>query len=138
MSLVLAEDRAAVRHVVLNRPEKRNALASALVEELGAALRAAAGEPAVRVVVLRGEGAMFSSGPGSVTSSTGQARGFRWANRSMSKAQSRGTGDEVRLHGAGGEARGGAAQPAAKGQAEVGRRCGRVDGHRASRHRGTC
>ena len=62
MSLVLAEDRAAVRHVVLNRPEKRNALSSALVEELGAALRAAAGEPAVRVVVLRGEGAMFSSG----------------------------------------------------------------------------
>ena len=62
MSLVQVEDRDAVRHVVLNRPEKRNALSSALIEELGEALRAAAGESAVRVVVLRGEGAMFSSG----------------------------------------------------------------------------
>jgi enoyl-CoA hydratase/carnithine racemase len=62
MSLVVTEDRGAVRHVVLNRPEKRNALSSALIAELGTALRAAAGDPAVRCVVLRGEGAMFSSG----------------------------------------------------------------------------
>jgi enoyl-CoA hydratase/carnithine racemase len=62
MSLVVTEDRGAVRHVVLNRPEKRNALSSALIADLGAALRGAAGDPAVRCVVLRGEGAMFSSG----------------------------------------------------------------------------
>jgi enoyl-CoA hydratase/carnithine racemase len=62
MSLVVSEDRGAVRHVVLNRPEKRNALSRAVVEELGVALRAAAGDPAVRCIVLRGEGAMFSSG----------------------------------------------------------------------------
>ena len=62
MSLVVVEDRGAVRHVILNRPEKRNALSAALIEELGAALRAAAADDAVRVVVLRGEGAMFSSG----------------------------------------------------------------------------
>ena len=62
MSLVVSEDRGAVRHVVINRPEKRNALSSAVIEELGAALHAAAGDPAVRCVVLRGEGAMFSSG----------------------------------------------------------------------------
>jgi enoyl-CoA hydratase/carnithine racemase len=62
MSLVLVEDRDAVRHVVLDRPEKRNALSAALIEELGAALRAAAAEPAVRIVVLRGAGPMFSSG----------------------------------------------------------------------------
>ena len=62
MSLVHVEDRDAVRHVVLDRPEKRNALSAALIEELGAALRGAAGEPSVRIVVLRGAGAMFSSG----------------------------------------------------------------------------
>lgn len=62
MNLVHAEDRDAVRHLVLHRPEKRNALSAALIEELGAALRAAAGEPAVRIVVLRGAGTIFSSG----------------------------------------------------------------------------
>jgi enoyl-CoA hydratase/carnithine racemase len=62
MSLVLVEDRDAVRHVVLDRPEKRNALSTELIESLEAALRAAAAEPAVRIVVLRGAGPMFSSG----------------------------------------------------------------------------
>ena len=60
--LVLSEDRGAVRHVVLNRPEKRNAFHLELVHATGAALRAAAEDPAVRCVVLRGAGPMFSSG----------------------------------------------------------------------------
>lgn len=62
MSLVLVEDRGAVRHLVLNRPEKRNALSAAVVAELGEALRAAAADPSARIVVLRGAGTMFSSG----------------------------------------------------------------------------
>ena len=62
MSLVLAENRGAVRHLVLDRPEKRNALSRALIEDLGEALRAAAGDASVRIVVLRGAGTMFSSG----------------------------------------------------------------------------
>jgi len=62
MSLVLAENRDAVRHLVLDRPEKRNALSRALIEDLGEALRAAAGDASVRSVVLRGAGTMFSSG----------------------------------------------------------------------------
>ena len=62
MTLVLTEDRGAVRHVVLNRPEKRNAFDGALVEATRAALRAAADDPAVRCVVVRGAGPMFSSG----------------------------------------------------------------------------
>ena len=62
MPLVLVEDRGPVRHVVLNRPEKRNALSAAVIAELGEALRGAAGAPSVRIVVLRGAGAMFSSG----------------------------------------------------------------------------
>jgi enoyl-CoA hydratase/carnithine racemase len=60
--LVLTEDRDAVRHVVLNRPDKRNAFNEELVLALGAALRAAADEPSVRVVVLRGNGPVFSAG----------------------------------------------------------------------------
>ena len=62
MSLVRVEDRDAVRHVVLDRPEKRNALSAGLIDELGQALHDAAAAESVRIVVLRGAGAMFSSG----------------------------------------------------------------------------
>ena len=62
MPQVITEDRGAVRHVVLNRPEKRNALNGELIQELGVALRAAANEPEVHCVVVRGEGPMFSAG----------------------------------------------------------------------------
>jgi len=62
MSLVVQEDRGPVRHVVLNRPEKRNALNTAVIGQLGEALRAAAADVEVRCVVLRGAGTMFSSG----------------------------------------------------------------------------
>jgi enoyl-CoA hydratase/carnithine racemase len=62
MSLVTTEDRGAVRHVVLNRPDKRNAMNQALLVELGDALRAAADDSAVHCVVLRGEGPVFSAG----------------------------------------------------------------------------
>ncbi len=62
MSLVATEDRGAVRHVVLNRPEKRNAMNQALLVELAGALRAAGDEDSVHCVVLRGEGPVFSAG----------------------------------------------------------------------------
>jgi enoyl-CoA hydratase/carnithine racemase len=62
MTLVLTEDHGAVRHVVLNRPEKRNAFNGELVTATGEALRAAAADPGVRCVVVRGAGPMFSSG----------------------------------------------------------------------------
>jgi enoyl-CoA hydratase/carnithine racemase len=62
MSVVLTEDRGPVRHVVLNRPEKRNAIDDEVVLGLHAALTAAAADDDVRCVVLRGEGPMFSSG----------------------------------------------------------------------------
>jgi enoyl-CoA hydratase/carnithine racemase len=62
MSLIVTEDRGPVRHVVLNRPEKRNAFNRDLVLALGEALEAARVDPAVLCVVLRGEGPMFSSG----------------------------------------------------------------------------
>jgi enoyl-CoA hydratase/carnithine racemase len=62
MSLVLTEQHGAVRHVVLNRPEKRNAFDGDMVLATGEALRAAADDPDVLCVVLRGAGPMFSSG----------------------------------------------------------------------------
>ena len=62
MALVVTEDRGAVRHIVLNRPEKRNALGAEVLEEFGAAVQEAAYDHSVRVVVIRGEGPMFSSG----------------------------------------------------------------------------
>src|SRR4051812_28205604 len=62
MPLVTVEDRGSVRHLVLSRPEKRNALNGELVADLGGAAEDAAADPAVRVVVVRGEGPMFSSG----------------------------------------------------------------------------
>jgi enoyl-CoA hydratase/carnithine racemase len=62
MSIVLTEDRGAVRHVVLNRADKRNAFNDELVLGLRAALEAAADDDGVHCVVLRGDGPMFSSG----------------------------------------------------------------------------
>ena len=62
MSIVVCEERGTVRHLVLNRPEKRNALDDALIAALGDAVAAAAADRDVRCVVLRGAGPMFSSG----------------------------------------------------------------------------
>jgi enoyl-CoA hydratase/carnithine racemase len=62
MSIVFSEDRGSVRHVILNRPEKRNAMNQELLLALGGALREAAGDPDVHCVVLRGEGPVFSAG----------------------------------------------------------------------------
>jgi enoyl-CoA hydratase/carnithine racemase len=62
MSIVTTEDRGAVRHVVLNRPEKRNAMSQELLRALAHELREAAAEESVHCVVLRGEGPVFSAG----------------------------------------------------------------------------
>jgi enoyl-CoA hydratase/carnithine racemase len=62
MALLRTEDRGAVRHLVLDRADKRNALNGELIGELGGAVEAAAADEDVRVLVLRGEGAMFSAG----------------------------------------------------------------------------
>ncbi|GBD46367.1 2,3-dehydroadipyl-CoA hydratase [bacterium HR41] len=62
MALVEVVDRGAVRHLVLNRPEKRNALNGELCAALGAELERAADDDGVRVVVVRGNGGVFSSG----------------------------------------------------------------------------
>jgi enoyl-CoA hydratase/carnithine racemase len=62
VSIVTTENRGPVRHIVMNRPEKRNAMNDELIAGLAGALYAAAHDPAVLCVVVRGEGPMFSSG----------------------------------------------------------------------------
>lgn len=62
MSLVGIEDRDAVRHLILQRSEKRNAFNGELIAHLGHALEHAAADDDVRCVVVRGDGPMFSSG----------------------------------------------------------------------------
>lgn len=85
MSIVEVEDRGPVRHVIMNRPEKRNAMNDELVAGLGEALSRAAHDEAVLCVVLRGEGPMFSAGMdiaalGALASEgTAQLREFRGA-----------------------------------------------------------
>ena len=62
MSIVITEDRGPVRHLVLNRPEKRNAFNDELIAGVAGALHAAAHDGDVRCVVIRGAGPMFSAG----------------------------------------------------------------------------
>ena len=61
MSL-LTEDRGAVRVLTLNRPEKRNALDTALTRALLEALRATDEDEGVRAIVLIGAGPAFCAG----------------------------------------------------------------------------
>jgi enoyl-CoA hydratase/carnithine racemase len=79
MSIVFTEDHGHVRHVILNRPEKRNAMNQELLRALGDALREAAAEDSVHCVVLRGEGPVFSAGVdlGELAESAGQAGRLR-------------------------------------------------------------
>lgn len=51
-----------VARVMLNRPEKRNALSLDLMEELTGALREVSGQPETRVIVVEGAGPAFSAG----------------------------------------------------------------------------
>jgi enoyl-CoA hydratase/carnithine racemase len=62
MPLVETEDRGAVRHIVMSRAEKRNALNGELIMGLAGAFDDAASDDSVRVVVVRGDGPMFSAG----------------------------------------------------------------------------
>jgi enoyl-CoA hydratase len=62
MSVVLTEDRGAVRVLTMNRPEARNALSAALIAELYAALVEADAAESVRAVVLTGADPAFCAG----------------------------------------------------------------------------
>lgn len=61
-TFVRVHERGPVRLVVLDRPERHNALIPDLVDGLRSAVRAAEADPAVRAVVLAAEGPNFSTG----------------------------------------------------------------------------
>ena len=61
MSTLLVADDGAVRTVTLNRPERRNAMTSAMQDELIAAMEGAVGD-GCRVLVFRGAGEAFCAG----------------------------------------------------------------------------
>ncbi|MGY6535953.1 MAG: crotonase/enoyl-CoA hydratase family protein [Pararhodobacter sp.] len=61
-TLTLETDGRGVARLTLNRPEKHNAMNSAMLADLAAAARALAADDAVRVVVLTGAGASFCAG----------------------------------------------------------------------------
>jgi enoyl-CoA hydratase len=60
--ILLEENVGPVRRLTLNRPDVLNALSSALVEELSAALTRAADDQTARVLVIRGAGRAFCAG----------------------------------------------------------------------------
>lgn len=60
--LITLDIASAVATVTLNRPEKRNALTTEMLEQLGAYLDTVAADPTVRAVVIRGAGPAFSAG----------------------------------------------------------------------------
>jgi enoyl-CoA hydratase/carnithine racemase len=61
-ALVLRHDDAGIATLTLNRPAARNALSRALMSELHDALDGAAGDPAVRVVIIAASGPAFCAG----------------------------------------------------------------------------
>src|SRR5579871_3700552 len=60
--LVVTRREDALLYVGINRPEKRNALHRGVLDALVAAVAAAEGDPAVRAIVVYGEGPVFSAG----------------------------------------------------------------------------
>jgi enoyl-CoA hydratase/carnithine racemase len=62
MESVLVEKDGPLGYLVLNRPEKRNALSLELMQDMLGKLDRVAADPEVRVVIVRGNGTMFSAG----------------------------------------------------------------------------
>ena len=75
-----------VLHVTLNRPDSRNAMSLAMVEELRAVLRAVRHDQSVRALVLRGAGGHFCSGGDIKDMASARAKGgdaYRELNRAF-------------------------------------------------------
>ena len=62
MNYVLQEKKDRIGIIILNRPDKRNALNSIVIDELKAAFHDFAGDSEVKVIILRASGTVFSAG----------------------------------------------------------------------------
>jgi enoyl-CoA hydratase/carnithine racemase len=58
----IGEKKGHIYYITINRPEKRNALAFEMLREIADMVEAVIPDPEVRVIILKGEGKMFSSG----------------------------------------------------------------------------
>jgi isohexenylglutaconyl-CoA hydratase len=77
---------AGVLHITLNRPDSRNAMSLAMVEELRAVLAAVNHDRSVRALVLRGAGGHFCAGGDIKDMATARAQGeqaYRTLNRAF-------------------------------------------------------
>lgn len=74
-----------MRYLTLNRPEARNAMNAEMVAELQRAFRETAADPAIRVVVMRGEGGHFCAG-GDLKSMASGAQGATGATGATGEA----------------------------------------------------
>jgi methylglutaconyl-CoA hydratase len=83
---VRVERDGATTHVVLARPEVRNAFGPRLIEELGAAFTELHHDPDTRVIVLRGEGKSFGAGAD-----------INWMRESISYSRQENVDDATRL-----------------------------------------
>jgi enoyl-CoA hydratase len=63
MTTLLYDVKGGIATIMLNRPESRNALNLAMCEELRVAAERAAGDPALRLVVIRANGCVFCPVP---------------------------------------------------------------------------
>jgi methylglutaconyl-CoA hydratase len=61
-STIKFEHEGRVATITLNRPEKRNAISTPMIEDIFAALNAAQADSSIRVVILTGAGKSFCSG----------------------------------------------------------------------------
>ncbi len=59
---ILTEIDQGVFTITINRPEKKNPLTQAMYLQIKTAIEAAGNDPAVRVVLLRGAGGVFTAG----------------------------------------------------------------------------
>lgn len=59
---VIAEKKGNIYYLTFNRPEKRNAISFQMLEEMGRLMEPVATDPEIRVIILRGEGKVFSAG----------------------------------------------------------------------------
>jgi len=62
MEQIQTEQHDAVLHIIFNRPEKKNALTSAMYDSLVAAIQRAESDDSIRVLILRGNGDSFTAG----------------------------------------------------------------------------
>ena len=91
MTMIRTEDREAVRHIIFDRPEKRNAMNAEFISELDAVLLDTQFDSSVRCVVIRGDGPMFSAGidTSSLSDFTGGLETLRPTREAMIRAFNR-------------------------------------------------